>query len=59
MNIDMSEIFSQGGFGAGGVVVSFNDTGEETSWTTAGAGKGTDDEKEIDSDAVTGPCEEK
>jgi len=35
--------------------VSFNDTGEETSWTTS-AGKGTDDGKETDSDAVTGPC---
>jgi len=38
--------------------VSFNDTGEETSWTTAGAGKGADGEIEMD-DAVTGPCGEK
>jgi len=39
--------------------VSFNDTGEETSWTTTGVGKRTDGEREIDSDAVTGPCGEK
>ena len=39
--------------------MSFNDTGEETSWITVGAGKGTNDEREIDSDAVTGPCGEK
>ena len=42
----MSEIFFRGGFGVRGVVVSFNDTGEETSWTTAGVGKGTDGERE-------------
>ena len=40
-------------------MVSFNDTGEETSWTTAGAGKETDGEREIDSDTVTGPYGEK
>ena len=40
-------------------MVSFNDTGEETSWTTAGAGKITYCEKEIDSDAVTRYCGEK
>jgi len=55
----MSEIFSHGGFSAVGTVVYFNDTGKETSWTTAGAGKGTDGESEIDSDVVTGPCGEK
>ena len=59
MSTDMPEIFPRGGFGAGDTVVSFNDTGEETSWTVAGACKGTDGEKEIDSDAVTGPCGEK
>ena len=59
MSIDMSEIFSHGGFSAVGTVVYFNDTGKETSWTTAGAGKGTDGESEIDSDVVTGPCGEK
>ena len=42
----MSEIFFRDSFGAGGAVVSFNDTGEETSWTTAGAGKGTGSERE-------------
>ena len=36
------KFFSRGGFSAGGDVVSFNDTIEETSWTTIGAGKGTD-----------------
>jgi len=39
--------------------VSFNDTVEKTSWTIAGAGKRTDGEREINSDAVTGPCGEK
>ena len=47
MSVDISEVFfSRGGFNAGGVVVSFNDTGEETSWIAAGAGKGTDSERE-------------
>ena len=39
--------------------MSFNDTGEETSWTTVGAGKQTHCEREIDSDAVNKLCEEK
>jgi len=39
--------------------VSFNDTGEETSWTAEGASKRTGGEREIDSDAVSGPCGEK
>ena len=51
--------FSRDGFGVGGLVVSFNDTGEETSWTVAGAGKGTDDEREINSDALIKLCGEK
>ena len=42
----MSQVFSRGGFGAGSAIVSFNDTSEETSWTTIGAGKGTDGERE-------------
>jgi len=40
-------------------VMSFNDTGEETLWTTTGVGKGTDGEREIDSDVATEPCREK
>jgi len=59
MSVDMFEVFSRGGFGAGSAIVSFNDTGEETSWTTASAGKGTDGEREIDSDTVIEPCGEK
>jgi len=55
----MSESFFQAGIGAGGATVSFNDTGEKTSWTTTGAGKETDGESEIDSDAVTGLYGEK
>ena len=59
MSVNMSEIFFRGGFGAAGAVVFFNDTGEETSWTTTGAGKGTDDEREINSDALIRLCGEK
>ena len=39
--------------------MSFNDTGEKTSWTTVGAGKGTNSDREIDSDAEIRPCGEK
>ena len=47
----MSEIFSRGRF--------VDDTGEETSWTIVDVGKGIDNEREIDSDAVTESCGEK
>jgi len=36
MNVDMSKIFSRGGFDTGDAVVSFGDTDEETSWTIVG-----------------------
>ena len=32
--------------------MSFNDTGEEPSWTAAGESKGTNGEKEINSDEL-------
>ena len=59
MSVNMSEIFFSRWLQCGDVVVSFDDTGEETSLTTVGAGKGTDSEREINSDAVTRSCGEK
>jgi len=50
---------SQTSFAAGGIVVSFIDTGEDTSWTGAHAGNETDGERGTYSDAVTRPYREK
>ena len=59
MCVDMSEVFFLRWLGAGSVVMSSNDTGEEILWTTTGTGEGTDSEREIDSDVVTISCGEK